>query len=226
MNSTDVSSKLAVLSDFMGWLANLAPDVANLQWHDGPTVLGATELLARRIQALTSVRYTELLIWLGDNLDVGERDTLEFNLRQLKRRLEFIADPSLSRADAATYHAHVADTGAVTVRLIVSIQKRLLDWMELNGEPVEPKTPKRKRRASTSRETLTPKQLEAVQLYGECKGVFTAIAKRMAIDRKTAEQHVKAGLKKLGREVAKPITKQAKSDRRGQSTIADGDDRR
>jgi DNA-binding CsgD family transcriptional regulator len=83
----------------------------------------------------------------------------------------------------------------------------------------------RKRKSSVDPE-LTAKQLEASQIVAECKGDIAEAARRLGKDRATVEQHYNAAMEKLGKAVVKHTTKQLPSDRRGQATIADGQDRR
>lgn len=85
----------------------------------------------------------------------------------------------------------------------------------------------RRRRQSPQPKPLTPKQTEALKLHGDCQNNIAEIARRMKIGRKTAEQHVKAAFKKLGKSVPlKAKTTQLKTDRRGQSDVIESDDQR
>jgi hypothetical protein len=88
--------------------------------------------------------------------------------------------------------------------------------------------PKRRRRRETDgTRPLTVKQTQAVQLYGELKGNFTAVGKRMGVSRQMAEKHYNRAMKKLGKR-AMPNHKTATlpTDKRGQANIVDGEDRR
>jgi predicted DNA-binding protein (UPF0251 family) len=85
------------------------------------------------------------------------------------------------------------------------------------------KVPKRRRRPPLARKVrpLTPKQTEAVQIVGECKGSFADAARRMGLDRKTVRQHYYAGMKKMGRAIGKkPKTERLSQDSRGQATVS------
>lgn len=88
------------------------------------------------------------------------------------------------------------------------------------------KKPRRKRDSGKVR-PLTPKQTEAVQIVGECKGNIAEAARRLGVDRKTIGQHYAAGLAKLGRAApAKHATRRLPEDRRGQADVPEGADRR
>ena len=82
---------------------------------------------------------------------------------------------------------------------------------------------RRKPRPSDATRPLTGRQLEAVHLYGECKGNFAEMGRRMGIDRKTAKQHYLAGTGKLGRKYqATKVKKQGlPHDGRGQVDLAE-----
>jgi DNA-binding CsgD family transcriptional regulator len=86
--------------------------------------------------------------------------------------------------------------------------------------------PRRRRKVDPKPRPLTDKQTEAVHMVGECKGNVTEAANRLGRDRKTVEQHYKAAMKKLGKSQSEHLTIQSRADRRGQATIATGDDRR
>ncbi len=94
----------------------------------------------------------------------------------------------------------------------------------------QPGAPKRKRRkrASDKPRELTRPQIEAMQLYGECKGNFTEMGRRMGIDRKTAKQHYEAAAKKVGQQAVNPYPKTTTiaHDRRGQADVSEIDDAR
>lgn len=76
---------------------------------------------------------------------------------------------------------------------------------------------------------LTPRQSEAIQLAGECKGNLAKAARQMGVDRKTFVQHYKAGLAKLGTKAAGPNRMKPQklpTDRRGQANIVGADGRK
>lgn len=86
--------------------------------------------------------------------------------------------------------------------------------------------PKPKRRRRTGKKKLSARQLQAAQLYGECKGNMAEVARQMRVCSKTARQHYQAALRRLGRVAVKHLTGRLPTDRRGQENVADGDDER
>jgi len=98
---------------------------------------------------------------------------------------------------------------------------------ETIASEVKPPKPKRKRRLSGQAKPLTQRQTEALKLHGECEGNIAEVARRMRIGYSTAQQHVHAGFKKLGKSApTKAKTTQYKTDRRGQVDLTDSDERR
>lgn len=94
------------------------------------------------------------------------------------------------------------------------------------GGPAKPKRTRR-RLPKSGDPSLTPKQVEAVFLVGECEGNVTAAAKRAGIDPKSMRDRYKGALAKLGRAgVPKPKTRQMPRDLRGQDSVTKSDDRR
>lgn len=87
---------------------------------------------------------------------------------------------------------------------------------------------KRRKRGSDKPRELTLRQVEAMQLYGECKGNFTEMGRRMGLDRKTAKQHYEVAAKKIGQQAVKlkHETTTIAHDRRGQADISEIDDAR
>ncbi len=87
---------------------------------------------------------------------------------------------------------------------------------------------RRKRSGGTTTPRLTARQTEAMQLHGECEGNIAEVARRMGVVRKTAEQHVNAAFTKLGKSVpkTKARTSSLTTDKRGQTTVAEGDQKR
>lgn len=83
----------------------------------------------------------------------------------------------------------------------------------------------RKRRSQKSR-PLTPIQLEAIKVVGECEGNFTKAAKQLGKDRKTVQESYNAGLAKLAKVAPKHSTTAQPTDRRGQANLVEEDDRR
>ena len=87
-------------------------------------------------------------------------------------------------------------------------------------------TQRRKKRSSDKVKPLTPRQSEAIQIVGECKGNFADAARRMGLDRTTVKQHYDAGMKKLGRKPIQHGTQSVPFDRRGQVHLSPDDDQR
>ncbi len=83
----------------------------------------------------------------------------------------------------------------------------------------------RKRQSSVDRK-LTPKQVEAAQIVGECKGSIADAARRLGKNPKTIRQHYNAAMEKMGKTAVKHATHALPADRRGQANIAEGQDRR
>jgi len=83
---------------------------------------------------------------------------------------------------------------------------------------------RRKRQTPDKVRPLTPRQVEVMQIVGECKGNLSQAARRMGLDRKTVEQHWDAASKKLGKQAMKVYTGHLPKDRRGQESIAGQDD--
>jgi hypothetical protein len=96
------------------------------------------------------------------------------------------------------------------------------------GQRPADKPARRTRRGTKPRKPrpLTGRQVEAVQVVGECKGDIAKAAKRLGLHRKTVAESYKAGLTKLGKVAVKHGTRLFPRDRRGQEDIAEGDDTR
>lgn len=88
------------------------------------------------------------------------------------------------------------------------------------------KVTRRRRKSDNMPKPLTAKQLEAVQIVGECKGNITKAAEQVGIDRKSMQERYDAAMTKLGASAVKHKTKQLGNDKRGQANIVGGDDRR
>jgi hypothetical protein len=97
----------------------------------------------------------------------------------------------------------------------------------IGGMPGKAGKKKRHNRQTSIERTPTEKQLEAVQIVGECKGSFSDAARRLGKNRKTVEQHYKAGMRNAGSLASaltqKHRTQQLPHDGRGQVAIADDD---
>ncbi len=86
----------------------------------------------------------------------------------------------------------------------------------------EAKRPRRKRRAALEPKQLTARQVEIVQLYGECKGDFAEMRRRLGVDRKTVVEIYEAASRKLGTAaVANPSTTSMPQDHRGQVNVSE-----
>lgn len=93
-------------------------------------------------------------------------------------------------------------------------------------EPVQPTKQKRRRRRDTPPRELTPRQLEAVQVVGECENNFAEAARRIGCNRTTVQQHYQAGMKKLGAKAVKHKTQRLLKGKRGEERVLEEDDRR
>ena len=92
---------------------------------------------------------------------------------------------------------------------------------------VTSKLKRRRRKPNQTPKKLTTRQTEAMTLYGECQSNIAEIARRMGVDRKTAQQHVEAAFTKIGKSVpTKAKTTSLKNDLRGQVDVAKSDDHR
>lgn len=77
-----------------------------------------------------------------------------------------------------------------------------------------------RRRPAQGRKELTNRQVEAVQIVGECEGDIAKAARQMGLDRKTVEQHYNAGLSKLG--VTAASLKRGTKQMAAESLLKDG----
>ncbi len=86
-------------------------------------------------------------------------------------------------------------------------------------------SPRRSRRRQITRgRPLTPKQVEAVQIYGECKGNLTKAAANIGIDRTSFRERLDGAYEKLGQKRPKRQGLRARrlpQDRRGQVNITE-----
>ncbi|MBL8828306.1 MAG: response regulator transcription factor [Planctomycetaceae bacterium] len=85
---------------------------------------------------------------------------------------------------------------------------------------------RRRSRAEASPRPLTPKQVEVMQVFGECKGNLAEVARRLSRDRATVKEHYQAATKKMGAQATRPKTERLRSDLRGQLDVTVSDDRR
>jgi len=81
---------------------------------------------------------------------------------------------------------------------------------------------RKRRRPSLEVRSLTPRQVEVMQIASECETNLAETARRMGLHRKTVEQHYRAACKKLGIKAVtgKPKTHSIPLDRRGQEDVA------
>jgi hypothetical protein len=89
--------------------------------------------------------------------------------------------------------------------------------------------PKRRRKFGTQKpRPLTTRQVEVVEIVGECRGNVAEAARRLGRDRKTIEETYRAALAKLGKSVYwnRNKTRLLTRDCRGQEDVADIDDQR
>ena len=90
--------------------------------------------------------------------------------------------------------------------------------------------PKARRRGTVSGKPkpLTPRQAEAVQIVGECRGVIAEAARRLGRDPKTIAQTYKIAMGKLGKSVVRSTDKTRifPRDQRGNETVWTDNNRR
>lgn len=85
----------------------------------------------------------------------------------------------------------------------------------------------RKRTGASTPKPLTEKQAKAIHLYGVFKGNTAEVGREMGVGRKTADQHIKAALEKLGKHAMTPgKTRSLPTDKRGQESITEETDKR
>ena len=85
------------------------------------------------------------------------------------------------------------------------------------------KVPRRRRKMPPKPRPLTAKQVEAMQLFGECKGNFTEAARRAGVVPNSFRERYIAACTKLGKRTIrtpKPKTVKLTEDRRGQCATA------
>ena len=111
--------------------------------------------------------------------------------------------------------------------LTQEFSRGVTEFSKSTSSKTHPPAKRRKRTGVTKARALISKQMEALKLHGECEGNIAEVARRMAIDRKTAEQHINAAFGKLGKSAIKPgKTKSLPTGRRGETNLSDKDDRR
>lgn len=180
--------------------------------------------------AVLSVRHPELHRQIRDMLDRAETAYARFE------EASTVFEPSAS-VQLESYPANDADRAWWQLQEpIRELQRRVTTALQVLDEPGQlaarlekPEASKRRRRrpaAEPMAEKLTPKQAEAVQIVGECKGNIAEAARRLARDPATVRQHYKAGMKKLGKLAPKVKTTRMRTDKRGQDDVTNNDDRR
>ncbi len=112
----------------------------------------------------------------------------------------------------------------------INLAKELRETAKLiaNNQGSGKRQPRKQRRKTRKVSRLTPKQMEASQIVGECKGNFAEAGRRLGRDPKTIRQHWFAACKKLGISAVKTRrrTQRLLKDRRGQVAIAQEDAQR
>lgn len=103
---------------------------------------------------------------------------------------------------------------------------RMVEFLqEVKQREAKPK-PKRRRASDKPRKPRPPtqRQLEAIQIVGECRGNVAEAARRLGKDRKTVEEAYRTGMAKAGKEVfwqnKKTKTRLLIRDKRGQETVS------
>lgn len=95
----------------------------------------------------------------------------------------------------------------------------------LGGTPKKQGSKRKRRRTSPRAEApLTNKQVEAMQLVGECKGNFAAAAKAAGKSRQAMKKLYDKGASKVGLAAPKHRTQRLPTDRRGQEMIPSPED--
>ena len=116
------------------------------------------------------------------------------------------------------------------LRWLRKLQQALLMARAFCSDAQKRRKPKRKRASDKPRKPRPPtlRQLEVIQIVGECIGNLSAAARKLGRDRKTIEGSYRAGMMKLGKTVynSKDKTRLLARDRRGQATVSEDDDRR
>lgn len=121
------------------------------------------------------------------------------------------------------------DSNVSYARVLSWDLREFSDALDEAAKPAR-KKPKRTRRPSKARKPrpLTPRQIEVVQIVGECKGNIAKAARQLGKDRKTVEEAYRAGMAKLGKTVyrSRDKTRLLPRDKRGQEAVSEEDDLR
>ena len=179
--------------------------------------------------AAMKLQEEEWLAWRrSHSLPDDEREALRIVLNDIETDI----DPTLLD-DVPLDNCRNVITAAVKrerwkARLMVDAAERLNSTPPAapssGAKPVKRRFPKH--RKSSTESNLTAKQLEAMQIVGECKGDIAEAARRLGKDRSTIKQHYDAATAKLGKRPVKHSTEQHATDRRGQANIATDADKR
>jgi predicted DNA-binding protein (UPF0251 family) len=91
---------------------------------------------------------------------------------------------------------------------------------EVNEKATKPAKKKRRRHANQKPTPVTPKQLDAMQLYGEHKGNIAAAAKAAGVSRAAMMKLIQKAQKKLGKQAVEKVkTTPLPEDHRGQVAV-------
>jgi DNA-binding NarL/FixJ family response regulator len=82
--------------------------------------------------------------------------------------------------------------------MIRSVTQENFDALLHGGKPDKSPRSRRKRRTSQTAKGLTPRQTEALEKVGECKGNWTQAGRLMSMTPKTVREHYFAAYRKLG----------------------------
>jgi predicted DNA-binding protein (UPF0251 family) len=100
----------------------------------------------------------------------------------------------------------------------------LMDWRLQSKK--ETTAPRKRKRGTIKVKPLTARQVEVVQIVGECNGDLAEAARKLGIDRKTVKQHFDAASRKLGKAVVTHATQPLRRGLRGEADVSYEDDRR
>ena len=126
-------------------------------------------------------------------------------------------DPDMQRRQRAIDAAHWILASAVSMGTMAADYRERLAACARYFDAA-----RKRRRPSLEVRSLTPRQVEVMQIASECETNLAETARRMGLHRKTVEQHYRAACKKLGIKAVtgKPKTHSIPLDRRGQEDVA------
>ena len=157
---------------------------------------------------------------LGCNRSLEAANQALVNADRILRSIGAKGYPAMSAERAATIQAAEAKL-VEYLRWAKGDEPAKAEGQVDSGKQPIHKLKRRRRKSDAQPNALTPRQLEAMQIVGECKGNMAEAAKRIGRHRKTVQQHYQAALAKLGRTAVKHATQQPTLDRRGQETMTD-----